>query len=98
MYLVTPPPSANHSHRWLFFYSDPRSQGCPYPVTAGVTFEDCAPRFQDGMSGLAVQSVLARKARTPSAFRVFANPMEVPTDWEVVEGEAEVWASWQRES
>jgi hypothetical protein len=95
MYLVTPPPSANRSHRWLFFYSDPRSQGCPYPVTSGVTFEDCALQFNGGKQSPTVQAVLARMSSRPTAFKVFASPSEVPSGWDVVEGEAEVWASWQ---
>jgi hypothetical protein len=61
-------------------------------VTNGVTFEDRALTFDDGTSS---QPVLARMARIPTMFKVFATRSDVPAGWEVVDGEAEVWAAWQ---
>lgn len=39
--------------------------------------------------------VLARSKRTPTRFKAFRSELDVPTSWEILDGVAEVWNTWE---
>src|SRR5688572_12650679 len=81
--------------RWLFFWSDPRLNGCPHHVVDGVDFIDNPPRSDEWHLGPPEASLLARSNRSPLKFKAFRSELDVPISWEIVDAVAEVWSTWE---
>ena len=89
MYLVTLP------GRWLFFWSDPRKDGCTEPDVEGTDFINVRPRVEAWLSAPVESIVLAQNKPRPTKFQAFWSELDVPPAWEIVHGVAEVWATWE---
>src|SRR5215207_6743124 len=86
MYLVT------ITDRYLFFWTDPRRDGCTHPVVEGADFIDLPPRDDFWKWGGSIPldamhpQVLARQNRSPLKFNAFRSELDVPKSWEIVDG------------
>jgi hypothetical protein len=95
MYLVT------IGNRCLFFWTDPRPYGCTHPVIEGTDFIDLPPRDDFWKWGGSIplddvqNHVLARSKRSPLKFRAFRSELDVSTAWEIIDGVAEEWSTWE---
>ena len=94
MYLVLIPSRADTDLTFRFFRRDPRQHGCHYPV-ADVDLEDFTQKREEWNPGPIEPHVLARSIRKPTTFKVFESDLGIPLGWEVLEGTAEVWATWE---
>lgn len=92
MYLVTIP-TPDSAPTWLFFHGDPRQDGCRYPVVE-VTLETFTPT-RDEWTTEPEPHVLARLQHDPKRYRAFRSELDIHHGWEILEGHAEIWASWK---
>ena len=98
MYLVILPTEGRCPH--LLFWSDPRPH-CPHPVVEGVDFIDLPPRDDHWKWGGEIplddmqEPILARSRRQPKKFRAFKSELDVPIAWDILDGPAEVWSTWE---
>jgi hypothetical protein len=92
MFLVILPTEGTRPY--LFFWADPRPH-CSHPVVEGVEFTDLPPRNNDWHLGHAEPHVLARSRRSPTKFRAFRSELDVPMGWDILDGVAEVWSTWE---
>jgi hypothetical protein len=87
--------------RYPFFCTDPRPHGCTYPVVEGADFIDLPPRDDHWKWGGSIplddvqDHVLARSKRSPLKFKALRSELDVPNSWEIVDGVAEVWSTWE---
>jgi hypothetical protein len=83
---------------YLFFWADPRSEGCTLPVVEGVTLDglpsDGEWTLDDAEFGESPLAVLAQSKRPPESYRLCRSKLDVPMEWEIVVGSVEVWATW----
>ena len=94
MYLVIfPVGSSDDLH--LFFWTDPRLDGCPHAVMEGVDFIDLEARSDEWQFETTEPNVVARSRRSPKTFKAFRSELDVPMGWDILAGSAEVWASWE---
>ena len=89
MYLLTMP------ERWLFFWCDPRNDGCALPVVEGAHFIDVRPRAEVWRPAPVESIVLAQNKRRPTKYQAFWSELDVPNRWEILDGQGEVWANWE---
>ena len=89
MYLVT-----LHG-RWLFFWSDPRRDGCTLSVVEGNDVIDVRPRIEAWLPAPVESIVLTQNKRRPTKFQAFKSELDVPNGWDILDGVAEVWATWE---
>jgi hypothetical protein len=87
--------------RHLFFHVDPRPHGCTYHVVEGADFIDLPPRDDHWKWGGSIplddmqHPVLARSKRSPSKFKAFRSEIDVPNSWDILDGVAEAWSTWE---
>jgi len=94
MYLVTM--QSSNGPRLLFFHADPRLHGCPYPVVEGVVFEERQIQNDEwSLEGGPKPHIVAQQKRTPNRYRAFRSELDVPNGWEILDGQAEVWVTWE---
>jgi hypothetical protein len=83
---------------YLFFWADPRPEGCTLPVVEGVTLEglpsDGEWTWDGAEPGESPPFVLAQSKRAPKTYRLCRSELDVPMEWEIVGGSVEVWATW----
>jgi hypothetical protein len=78
----------------LFFWSD-QYPHCLHLVVEGVGFIDLpANRNEWHFDTNAEPHVLARSKRSPLKFKAFRSELDVHSGWEIVDGVAEVWSTW----
>lgn len=94
LFLVTFPP-AGEFHRWLFIWTDPRTEGCNFPVLGGVGIEESTSGSDEWRLGIGEPHVLVRSKQSPSTFKICRSELDIPVSgWEILEGVAEVWSTW----
>jgi hypothetical protein len=87
--------------RHLFFWTDPRAHGCTHPVGEGADFIDLPRRDDHWKWGGSIPRddmhphVLARSRRQPTKFKAFRSELDVSNSWEILDGVAEVWSTWE---
>jgi hypothetical protein len=70
-------------------------------VVEETDFIDLPPRDDNWKCGGAIplddtqNHVLARSNRSPLKFNAFRSELDVPNSWEIVDGAAEVWSTWE---
>ena len=79
---------------YLFFWTNPRPHS-PHPVVEGVDFIETPPRNEEWSAGPIESHVLARSRRQPTKFKAFKSELDVPMGWEILDGPAEVWSTWE---
>ena len=99
MFLVIYPVDSGED-LYLFFWSNPRSQGCTLPVIEGAELQDLPPDtdawvLDDAEPGKGGPQVVAQSRRSPKRFRVFRSELDVPMEFDIVGGSDEVWATWE---
>src|SRR5262245_30444174 len=93
MYLVCFPTEGEGPY--LFFRTDPRTQGCPYPVIEGVELQDIEPTTDEWTSDDSEQFVLARSRQAPKTYRVFRSELDVPMNFDILPNAAAVLVTWK---
>ena len=94
MFLVTFPVDSGND-LYLFFWSDPRRDSCTLPVVAGADFDEPQWSADEWRTGNGAPHVLARSNRSPLKFKAFRSELDVPNTWEILDGQAEVWSTWE---
>lgn len=93
MFLVILPTEGDSPY--LFFWTDPHCDGCPYAVIDRVELEDLPPAADEWRLGDSEPHVLARSRRLPKRYRIFRSELDVRMSWDILPNSAEVWASWE---
>ena len=74
---------------------DPRLHGCTHPVVEGSDFIELARRSDEWCNGPPEPFVFAPLKRQPLQFKAFRSELDVPLGCEILDGQAEVWATWE---
>ena len=96
MYLLHIPAERAGIDHWLFFESDPRSEGCSRDVVTDVHFRDLPALVSESRASSSMRlPVLARSSRPPSHYKLFVSKQSVPEDFEVLDGFAFQFPTWK---
>ena len=94
VYLIRLPDDQNPT-RHLFFWADPRPY-CTNAVTEGVEFFGLETRQDKWQLSInVVPHCLGQSKRSPRQFKAFRSELDVPNSWEILDGVAEVWSTWE---